>query len=533
MGDLFAGFDVSTQSCKLVVIEPDEGAVRHVDRVDFDRDLPHYGTVDGAAQGLGEGVSESDPRMWIEAVEALLGRLAGAGDLAGRIRCVSVSGQQHGLVALDARGGLARPRAKLWNDFSTAEECRLLTEAVGGQAAMIAEVGNTQRTGYTAGKIFHLKRHEPEAYARSHTLFLVHNYVNWHLTGGPQGGVAVMEPGDTSGMALWHAGTGRWSARVLDAIDPGLPAKLPPLRPADETIGYVGPALAARSGLAPDCRVDAGSGDNMYGAVGTGNVVPGLVTVSLGTSGTACTVLDEPFVDPQGEIASYCDSTGRYLPLLCVSNMAGGYDALRERLGITHEAFDSLVARVPPGCGGRVLVPWYVGERTPDVPFATPVTLGFDPGTEDPAVLCRAVLEGHVLNLYEGAARLPVAAREIRLTGGLSASASWCQTIANVFDAQTVPVRGEGAALGAAIHAAWVWHREQGDTRGLEEVAGPFVVFEEARRAWPDPAHREAYALLRRLFRAVSRRVRGEAGEDPFAVRRDLMLATAGGGTSV
>ncbi|UCC85264.1 MAG: hypothetical protein JSW46_10280 [Gemmatimonadota bacterium] len=523
MEALFAGLDVSTQSCKLVVIDVENGSVLHVDRVEYDRDLPSYGTEEGAVAGLGEGVSESDPRMWIEAVEILLERLSEAGVPADRVRCISVSGQQHGLVALTADGDLARPRAKLWNDFSTAEECRVLTEAVGGPEAMIEEVGNSQRTGYTAPKILHLRRHEPEAYAHASTLFVVHNYINWYLTGGADGGVRVMEPGDTSGMALWHPGTGRWSRKVIEAIDPKLPEKLPPVRPADQTIGNVGANLAARFGLSPDCRIDAGAGDNMYGALGTGNFEPGIVTVSLGTSGTACTVLDEPFIDPTGEIAAYCDSTGRYLPLLCVSNMSNGYNAALERFELTHEEFDSLVLSAPAGNRGRVLVPWYEGERTPDLPHAAPLYFGFGLADFEPATLCRAVLEGHVLNLYEGFTRMPVTPDEIRLTGGLANSSSWCQTIADVFRAETVPVRGEGAALGAAIHAAWVWYVETGDERPLADVAGPFVVLDEDRRRRPDPRYRAAYGLLKRIYRALAGRARGLEGEDPFALRRDLL----------
>ncbi len=519
---LFAGLDVSTQSCKLVVIETAAGTVLHVDRVDYDHDLPGFGTEEGAVAGLGEGVSESDPRMWIDAVEMLLGRLRESDVDAERIRCISVSGQQHGLVALTADGGLARPRAKLWNDFSTAEECRILTEAVGGPAAMIAEVGNSQRTGYTAPKILHLRRHEPQIYEHAHTLFVVHNYINWYLTGGPDGGVAVMEPGDTSGMALWHPGTGRWSRKVIDAIDTKLPEKLPPVQPADRTIGNVGATLAARFGLSPDCRIDAGSGDNMYGALGTGNFEPGIVTVSLGTSGTACTVLEEPFIDPTGEIAAYCDSTGRYLPLLCVSNMAGGYNAVLELFGLSHDEFDALVRDAPPGNRGRLLVPWYEGERTPDLPHAAPLYFGFGLSDFVPKTLCRAVLEGHVLNLWHGFTGMPVTAREIRLTGGLANSPSWCQTIADVFDAETVPVRGEGAALGAAIHAAWVWYREAGEETPLAELAGPLLVLDEPRRAQPDPERRPTYALLKRLYRGLSLRVRGLEGEDPFPLRRDL-----------
>jgi xylulokinase len=523
MQALFAGLDVSTQGCKLVVIDVETGTVRHVDRVDYDNDLPGYGTEDGAVAGLGEGVSESDPKMWIEAVEILLGRLSEAGVRADRIRCISVSGQQHGLVALAADGSLARPRAKLWNDFSTAEECRILTEAVGGPEAMIEEVGNSQRTGYTAPKILHLRRYEPDAYARASTLFIVHNYINWYLTGGADGGVAVMEPGDTSGMALWHPGTGRWSRKVIEAIDSKLPEKLPPVQPADRTIANVGASLAARFGLSPDCRIDAGSGDNMYGALGTGNFEPDIVTVSLGTSGTACTVLDEPFIDPTGEIAAYCDSTGRYLLLLCVSNMANGYNAVLERFELSHEEFDDFVQGAPPGNRGRLLVPWYEGERTPDLPLAAPLYFGFGVSDFEPRTLCRGVLEGHVLNLYEGFTRMPVTPGEIRLTGGLANSPSWCQTIADVFEAETVPVRGEGAALGAAIHAAWVWQRETGEELSLAEVAGPFVVLDEGRRRRPDPQRQTAYQLLKRLFRAVSRRARGLEGEDPFVLRRDLL----------
>jgi xylulokinase len=517
--DLFAGLDVSTQSTKLVVIEPASGTVRFADSLNYDTDLPAWGTREGVVPGLGEGVRESDPLMWLEAVEILLGRLQEAGIPTARIRCLSVSGQQHGLVALDASGRPARSRAKLWNDHSTVEECRLLTEAVGGPEAMLREVGNTQRPGYTAPKILHLRRHEPQVWAETALLLLPHDYVNWHLTGGPEGGVAAMEPGDASGTALWSPLTRDWSPRVLAAIGPEVAAKLPPVGSSDRTIGAIAPALAARFGLDPGCRVDAGSGDNMYGAIGTGNIRPGIVTVSLGTSGTAYTVLEEPFMDPEGEIAAFCDATGRHLPLLCVSNMANGYAAVRAEYGLDHEAFEAAVGHIPPGNLGRVLLPWYEGERTPDLPLATPLLFGFRAEDLRPDVLCRAVLEGHVLNLWAGFRRLSVAPEVIHLTGGLSRSEVWCQAIADLLEVETVPVPGEGSALGAALHAAWVWQREAGRETSLAEVCAPFVVLDEARRCRPDPAHQETYCLLKELFEALSRRVRGLPGADPFELR--------------
>jgi len=515
MPQLFAGLDVSTQGCKLVVIDVAAKEVVRIDAVNYDDDLPEFGTRDGVIQGLGEGVSESDPHMWLAAVDLLFDRLRSSPIQVDAIRSLSVSGQQHGLVALDAHDQLARPTSKLWNDHSTVEECAILTERVGGLEAMIEAVGNSQRPGYTAGKILHMLRREPQFYERATTFFVVHNFINWYLTGG----VKVMEPGDTSGMALWHPATGQWSKKVIDAIDPDLTEKLPSVQPADRSIGKISQQSIERFGFSPDCTIDAGSGDNMYGALGTGNIAEGLVTVSLGTSGTACTVCQEPFVDPAGEIASYCDSTGQYLPLLCVSNLANGYNEMRRLHGLGHREFDEAAASVPPGDQGRLVIPWFSGERTPDIPKARPVYFGFSLDSFSREKLCRAVLDGHVLNLHSGFGRLPVEVKEIRVTGGLSRSPVWCQTIADVFEAEVVPVEGEGAALGAALHAAWVWLKEEGLEAPLEELVEPFIALDQKNRKRPLAENQRAYSYLRNQYRALSRRLRGLEAEDPFDLR--------------
>ncbi|NOR13535.1 MAG: hypothetical protein GQ545_09815 [Candidatus Aminicenantes bacterium] len=519
---LFAGLDVSTQSCKIVVVNTEAEEVIYVDSVIYDLDLPKYETQNGVVQGLDPGVSESDPQMWVDAIHKTFTRLKTSDIPQEKIRSISVSGQQHGLVALDDKGNLTRLRSKLWNDFSTAEECKILTDRVGGQTAMIHEVGNSQRTGYTAPKILHMYRHKREIYQKSTTFFVVHNYINWFLTGGKEDGVRVMEPGDTSGMALWNPRTGKWSDKVIEAIDPELRDKLPPVKPSDQSIGRISSTLTERYGFSPDCTVDAGSGDNMYGAIGTGNVRPGIVSVSLGTSGTAFSFMEEPFTDPTGEIASYCDSTGHYLPLLCVSNLANGYNQILTLYGLTHEKFNQIVRKTKPGNSGKLLIPWYSGERTPDLPHAAPVYFGF--GLEDftEEILCRAVLEGHVLSLYDGFRRMSLDTEEIRLTGGLSQSQAWCQTIANVFEAETVPVEGEGAALGAALHAAWVWLKENGKPHSIQDVVAPFVVLDEKRRKKPETEHIAVYRAMKQLFHALSLRLRGQKGENPFSLRIDL-----------
>jgi xylulokinase len=360
-------------------------------------------------------------------------------------------------------------------------------------------------------------RHEPEAYDRAATLFLVHNYVNWHLTGG----VRVMEPGDTSGMALWNPTTARWSRAVIEAIDSDLEYKLPEVRPSDESIGVVGPRLVERFGFSPGCLVDAGSGDNMYGAVGTGNVREGIVTVSLGTSGTAGCYLETPYVDPRGEIASYCDSTGHYLPLLCVSNLANGYNELLRLHDMSHEEFDAIAASAPTSDALQLVIPWFAGERTPDVPHGTPVYFGFPLAALTKENLCRAVLDGHVLNLQAGFRRMPVEVRELRVTGGLSRSRVWCQTIADVFEAEVVQIQGEGAALGAAIHAAWVWLKETDAPTPIEELCDAYVTWDPELLVRPREDKVAEYRQLKRLFRSLSQRLRGLDGDDPFRLRAE------------
>ena len=518
MPDLFAGLDVSTQSCKIVVIDFNSNNVIYVDIINYDEDLPHYKTKNGVIQGMPEGVSESDPKMWLEALQVIFFRLKDSDIPQQHIRCISVSGQQHGLVSLDAEGNLTRSRSKLWNDFSTTEECDILTEKVGGLEAMVEAVGNSQRTGYTAPKIFHMFRHEPEAYQKTAIMFLVHNYINFYLTGG----VRVMEPGDTSGMALWNPKTANWSEKVIYAIDPELGQKLPEVKPADQTVGYISKELVNQYGFSKECRIDSGSGDNMYGAIGTGNVKPGIVTVSLGTSGTAYSFMEEPFIDPNGEIAAFCDSTGHHLPLLCVSNLANGYNDILNIYDITHDAFNAIVKKTPAGNEGRLLIPWYMGERTPDVPQAAPLYFGFGLDEFTKENLCRAILEGHILNLYDGFQRMPIDVKEIRLTGGLSKSEAWCQAIADIFEAETIPVEGEGAALGAALHAAWVWWKENGRTESIEKLVEPYVVLKQQQRKRPIEGNVQVYRVQKKLFHAMSQRTRGYTGEDPFYLRSKL-----------
>ena len=521
MEDLFAGLDVSTQGQKIVIIDLEKRSVIYSDSINYDVDLPKYNTLNGVLKDTDFGVSESNPNMWIDSLHLLFERLKTSSDIIQSIKSISVAGQQHGLVAIDKDGDLAKSTSKLWNDFSTAEECGILTNEIGGSEQMITEVANSQRTGYTASKIFHMYRNERELYDNTEHFLLVHNYINWYLTGGK----IAMEEGDASGTGIWDPVTKTWSENLMNIISDDLVSKLPIVSSATKSIGYISNTLANQYGFDLECKIDAGSGDNMYSALGTGNIEYGTVTISLGTSGTAFTTLDQPFVDKDGEIACFCDSTGKYLPLLCISNMAGGYNTFLEENNLSHADFETLLTQTPPGNNGNIIIPWYSGERTPDIPEACPIYFGFKYEEMNIKSIARGLIEGHVLNLFAGFSKMPVNPDIIHLTGGLSQSKSWCQMIADIFDCETVPVKGEGAALGAAIHAAWVWKNENGLSCDLAQLVNPFIIFEEGLRCKPDKKNVKIYQNLFLSYEALVKRVLGLEGSDPFKLRKEFFLS--------
>lgn len=283
---LFIGIDSGTQSTKAVVLDFETGAI-----------IAHASEKYDVIDGLPPGHMEQHPATWTKAVDdAVAACMEQIGNRRREVRGIGVSGQQHGLVVLDAQDRPVRP-AKLWCDTSTAAECAALAEAFGGASGLIAKAGNAVPPGFTAPKILWLKNHEPEHFARTQSVLLPHDYLNFHLTG-----VKRMEFGDASGTGLLNVRTREWDRDLIDFIDPRLQSMLPALGSSLERHGVLRGELRERWGLPEGVVVSAGGGDNMMGAIGTGNVTPGVVTVSLGTSGTLFACSDQPVVDPRGRL---------------------------------------------------------------------------------------------------------------------------------------------------------------------------------------------------------------------------------------
>jgi D-xylulose kinase len=494
--DLYVGVDSGTQSTRALVMDEGGGVLAKASS-------PH-----AMVAGLPQGHMEQRPEDWWRAtVEAVRACLADPRVEPRRVRAMGVSGQQHGLVSLDAVGNVIRP-AKLWNDTSTAAEAQALIEGLGGLRRVIRLVGNGVPPGFTAPKILWLKTHEPGNYRRLHTVLLPHDYLNFRLTGA-----RTMEYGDASGTALMNVRSRRWSRKVVEAIDPGLMDKLPRLQPSDQPAGRLSAAASEELGLSPGVLVSAGGGDNMMGAIGTGNTRPGVVTVSLGTSGTIYTFSEKPVVDPLGEVAAFCDSTNHWLPLVCTMNVTVATDLARKAFGLSYQGLEEAVNSVPAGSDGLLFLPYLTGERTPNIPNGCGVLYGLTPGNYDPTHIARATVEGVTLGLNYGLNRLKqlgINPTEIRLTGGGARNRAWRRVAADVFDAEAVTLaEDEGAAYGAAIQAMWCSRRAEGENLDIRDITDELVRLDEGSRVKPDPVNAEKYQGIQRRHDALMRALRG------------------------
>lgn len=420
---LVAGIDSSTTATKVEVRDLDTGQV--VDR----GAAPHPPTRPPR--------SEQQPAAWWSAFEAAWGQ-AGDRDVAA----VSVAGQQHGMVALDAARRVVRP-AKLWNDTESAPEAARLIDALpGGRRAWAEACGLVPVASFTITKLAWLRRHEPGAWERLAHVALPHDWLTLELTGR-----LVTDRGDASGTGYWSAASGTYRHDLLALVDAerdwtsAVPPVLGPLEAAGEWNG----ALVA-----------VGTGDNMAGALGVG-LRPGDVVVSIGTSGTVYGVSDEAVADPSGIVAGFADATGRHLPLVCTLNATKVTEAVRRLLGVDHDELDRLALAGAPGAGGLTLLPYFDGERTPDRPEATGVLAGLrsDVGREQ---LARAAVEGVACGLLDALDALAAVAPtggQLIVVGGGARSRAYRHVLADLSQRPVlVPRSPEQVAAGACVQAA-------------------------------------------------------------------------------
>jgi xylulokinase len=482
---LFLGIDSGTKSTKTLVLDIESGKVIALAQKSYD-----------TISGLPHGHLEQSPQTWIDAVDATVREcLAKIDKRKTDIVGVGVSAQQHGLVTLDVKNEPVRP-AKLWCDMSAAAQSEKLNKVFGGVDELIEHTGNAMVPGYTAPKLLWLKENEPQNFRRIRSVLLPHDYINFWLTGEKQ-----MEHGDASGTGLMDVPARKWYLPLVEFIDKNLAAKFPPLRSSMRPAGLLRSTHAREWGLSGDVLVSAGGGDNMLGALGTGNTKPNTVTVSLGTSGTIYAYTEKPIVDPRGEIAIFCDSTDHWLLLACTMNVALAVEQIMKLFQWDAATLEERVASVPAGALGLLFLPYLQGERLPNLPGGSGVLHGLNLENMNAAEIARAIVEGITMGLTYGMKRiadLGIAPKELRVTGGGARSAVWRQIVADVLGYPVVALKvSEGAALGAAIQAAWTYCQVKGKPIALDKLLRDAVKIDKKTRAEPDKKNRALYEELR------------------------------------
>jgi len=433
---LIAGIDSSTQSTKLVVVDGDDGSVLET------LTAPHAPDISGAG-------AESDPEEWWEALRDVLAR----SQYRAEIRALGIGAQQRGLV-LSGAGSTALRRAVLWCDQRSVTDAAAMTAALGGPERAADLIGCPPQPAYTGVLWRWLRRTEPDVAAQVDRIHQPHGWLVWRLTGAH-----VIDPGDASTTAWWSTTRFDHVAEVLDL--PGVevdPALLPTVLPAATPVGTLTSAAATDLGLDPATVVSVGTGDNPAAALPLIGRVGDLV-MSLGTSGTLFTRSPVASVDGTGVVLGNASAEGDFLPLVCVINCTRAVDQIATMLGLGRDD-------VAPDSGGTVLLPYLIGEWTPQRPDARGLAYGLT-GDATRGQLLRAAYEGVVWSLLSGLddvrAQIPGGARpDLRIIGGGARSATWTQVVANLWGAPVrIPPAAEFVAIGAAMTA---WAALTGET---------------------------------------------------------------------
>lgn len=474
---LVAGVDSSTQSCKVVVVDSSTGQ-----------------TVRTGKASHPDG-TEVHPSLWWEALSAAMHDAGGLAD----VSAISIAGQQHGMVLLDSAGQVIRP-AMLWNDTRSAQSATdLITEL--GAAELASRCGSVPVASLTITKVRWVRDHEPSHAARVAAVALPHDWLTWRLRGYGPAGESPLGPdleqlttdrSDASGTGYWsphlesydlelfEIALGR-SAREADPQASSAASSvviLPRVAGPAESVGTVHGSLFDRT-TDDVVTIGAGAGDNAAAALGLG-AAAGDMVVSIGTSGTVFAVAEQPSSDTSGTIAGFADASGAFLPIAVTLNAARILSSVSSLLDVSFDEFAELALAAQPGSDGVVLVPYFEGERTPNLPHAKASFHGLSISSTTRENISRAAIEGMLCGLASGLGAIAAtgaAAKRLLLIGGAVQNAAVQVVAGQVFDVPVViPTPGEYVARGAAVQAAWMLHGERPDWP-LETIASPAADF--------------------------------------------------------
>jgi len=436
----FIGIDTSTTATKALLID-EHGSMVSIGRSTYGFETPR------------PLWSEQEPQLWWDAtVEAIREALASSGASGSDVHGIGLTGQMHGLVMLDEHGEVLRPSI-LWNDQRTQNECDKIRQLV-GRDRLISITGNDALTGFTAPKILWVANNEPDIFERTEHILLPKDYVRYQLTGD-----FATDRAGGSGTIMFDLAARDWSSEIAETL--GVPLSwLPRTFEGSEATGTITTEAAALTGLSVGTPVFGGGGDQAANAVGVGAVSPGIVAMSIGTSGVVFAPTSTPVVEPEGRLHAFCHSVPNTWHLMGVMlSAAGSLQWFKDHItpDKSFPELSQMAQETPAGSDGLLFLPYLSGERTPHPdPLARGAFVGL---TVRHGInhMARSVMEGVAFGLRDIAELITSLTDlgEVRVSGGGASSQTWLQIVADVMG---VPIHIVGtpdaASHGAALLAA-------------------------------------------------------------------------------
>lgn len=484
---MYLGIDLGTSSVKILLMSRN-GQIIDEATEEYPVYYPHANWA------------EQQPEDWWQGTLGALRRIVDKNEaLKTELRAIGFSGQMHGMVALDAAGNVLTPSI-IWCDQRTTAECEAIT-AHFGQAGLSALVGNMALTGFTAPKILWLKQNHPEIFDRVAMFLLPKDYIRYKLSG-----VFATDFSDASGMLLLDVANKRYSAAMLDFV--GIAEEqLPTLYESYAVTGVLSDALKDLLDLsvAHEVLIVGGAGDQAAGAIGTGTVSEGVVSVTLGTSGVVFAAHDGYKVDGQNRLHAFCHANGRYHSMGVMLSAASSLKWWAEQVVVSD--IEALLGEVDEAISSTVFLPYLLGERTPyPNPDARGTFVGMDMNTGR-GEMTKAVLEGVAFGLKDSLdilVDMGIPVDEIRVIGGGARSQTWRQILADVFGKEIVGINtNQGGALGAAILAA------VGDGAYDSVEAATDAIIKTVDATVPDMTRHALYQKKHEKYKALYRCLEG------------------------
>ena len=457
-------------------------------------------------------MAEEDPDEIFSAVVTVLTRVMRQVKISNaELQGVAFSAAMHSLILLDA-AKQPLTRAITWADNRAAKYAQQLKQNGLGQT-LYQKTGTPIHPMTPLSKLIWLRHEKPELFHKAHYFIGIKDYILEKLFGQ-----LVMDHSLASATGLFNIFNLDWDPKALATAHINA-QQLPKLVPTTYQLHGLNPAYAKVTGIAPDVPFIIGASDGVLSNLGVDAIDPGVLAVTIGTSGAVRTVVDHPVTDPQGRLFCYALTQDKWVVGGPVNNGGIVFRWVRDQLFApekltaqqmqvdTYDILTTIAGKIPAGANGLLFHPYLGGERAPIWNANARGSFFGLTRQHTRAHMVRAALEGIVYNLYLVMLQIKKMSGEpkaIQATGGFARSELWRQMLADIFEQKvTIPQSFESSCLGAAV-IGMLSLKLTTDLNIVKKMVGKTNVHQ------PNPANFTIYRELLPIWIRVGQSLAGE-----------------------